>query len=104
MVSPQGSCFEPIPALAWPSRDRVFLIDFEEQAVVMARLPDFEYPCKRQYPLHLGQPYHLRVCIRVPRVEVYVDDFLAPQAAIEFPAIPAPEYRTVCRLRKLTHH
>jgi beta-fructofuranosidase len=69
-----GFVFRPDSALAWTIGDRAFLLDFEEGAVMSTRLPDFEYPCKRQYPLRVGQSYHVRVCIRSPRVEIYVDD------------------------------
>jgi hypothetical protein len=70
--------------------DFVFYLDAEKQQVAAARLPAYIQPHVRAFPLEYGQPYHLRLCIRKPRFEVYVDDILVLQGALDWPPTPAP--------------
>ncbi|MCW5982760.1 MAG: hypothetical protein KIT09_32020 [Bryobacteraceae bacterium] len=88
-----GFAFGPAPG--GRSRDLVLLMDAEAGCIRAARRPWFEDPWARQFPVELGRPYRVRVMIRPPRFEVFVDDFLALQAGM--PA-PQPDFSnsTVC--------
>jgi hypothetical protein len=58
--------------------------------VAAARLPAFIQAHVREFPLQIGQTYHMRLCIRQPRFEVYVDDILVLQGALQAQPMPAP--------------
>ncbi|MBE0695905.1 MAG: hypothetical protein IH586_03190, partial [Anaerolineaceae bacterium] len=70
--------------------DFVFYLDAETQQVAAARLPAFLQPHVRALPVEYNHPYTLRLCIRRPRFEVYVDDILALQGALDWQAAPTP--------------
>ena len=59
----------------------VVMLDARAGMVQAGLAPIFGEPWRRRWPIALGQPYRLRVMVRRPRVEVYVDDVLALQFA-----------------------
>lgn len=72
------------------SGDMIFYLDVQRQQVAAARLPAFIQAHVREFPLQIGQTYHMRLCIRQPRFEVYVDDILVLQGALQAQPMPAP--------------
>ena len=50
--------------------------DTEEDAVKASITPHFGETWSRNWDIKSGQTYHIRVVIRQPRVEVYIDDLL----------------------------
>lgn len=62
----------------------VFGIDAIEQTVFAANLTDFTFNGKRSFPVETGRDYHIRLCIRRPRIEIYIDDVLILQTAAVF--------------------
>jgi hypothetical protein len=70
--------------------DFVFFLDGSEQRAVAARLPAFDQQHVRAFPLEYGRSYHLRLCIRRPRFELFVDDILVLQGALNWQPAPAP--------------
>lgn len=85
-----GVVFRPNTSMQWPDGDVVFALDVEEQCVFVARVPDFGDQRRWRYPVRHGQTYHLRVCLRWPRVEVFLDDELVLQCAMSPADWPAP--------------
>lgn len=85
-----GIVLRPNSELAWPGPDIVFALDAEAQTVFSASLQEYADIRQRTCPIERGRPYHLRVCIRRPRVEIYVDGDLLLQFAMTFPDSPAP--------------
>jgi len=70
--------------------DFIFFLDAERQLAVAAKLPAFDQQHVREYPVETGRSYHLRLCIRRPRFEVFVDDILVLQGALQWQPAPAP--------------
>jgi hypothetical protein len=70
--------------------DLIFYLDAERRQVVSARLPSFDQQRVRSFPVERGRPYHLRLCIRQPHFELYVDDILVLQGALRPQQTPAP--------------
>jgi hypothetical protein len=92
-----------------PAGDIVFYLDAQRQQVAAARLPAFDQPHVREYPVQRGQTYQVRLCIRQPRFEVYLDDILVLQSALDLPAIPHPGFglfvdRGIAEIQNLTLH
>jgi hypothetical protein len=77
-----GVVLRPLGTPEHDAGDLVLGIDAAEQTVFAATLPQFIENHKRRYPVRVGQAYRLRICVRFPRVEVYVDDLLALQGAV----------------------
>ena len=78
-------------SMHWPGgKDIVFALDAEQGIVLAATLSTFDELGRRRHPIRPGQTYHMRVCIRPPRFEVYVDDILVLDGAAEFPQMPRP--------------
>lgn len=63
--------------------DMVFLLEGRDQCLRAAHLNLFEDSTVRCWPLEMGRPYHLRVCIRRPWIEIYVGDLLVLQCSTE---------------------
>ncbi len=61
----------------------VVMLDANEGKVIAGIAPLFEELWMSQWPVHLGQEYRLRVIVRNPRVEVFVDDLLVLQFAVK---------------------
>ena len=72
------------------SGDFVFFLDAEKQQAVAAKLPAFDQQHVRECPLETGRLYRLRLCIRRPRFEVFLDDILILQGALNWLPAPAP--------------
>ena len=89
-----GLIFRPDTSIPYAGNDRegdfVFMLDANEQRLVCARLPVFDQDRRRSVPVEYGKAYHLRLCMRPPRFEVFVDDILVLQSALEFPALTHP--------------
>ncbi|MHB1001808.1 MAG: glycoside hydrolase family protein [Armatimonadota bacterium] len=85
-----GLVFRPDRNLDFTGTAMVFGLDVESQNVFASYLTEFNYLGKRNRELKHGQPYHIRACVRRPRVEVFVDDELVLQFAASFPESPAP--------------
>ena len=86
-----GFAYRVNTALDWSVKDIVFALDAEEQVLFSACVPLYDNVHRRQFPVRLGQTYHVRVRIRRPRFEVYVDDVLVLQFAmtIDDPVAPS---------------
>ncbi len=80
-----GVVYRPDVSQTSSEGDLVFLLDADEQCVLATRLPDYVEQHRRRYTVQLGQAYHLRICVRPPRFEVYLDDVLVIQSATKFP-------------------
>lgn len=89
-----GLIFRPDEALEYAGNDRdgaiAFFLDAEKQLLMSARIPLFDTDRMRSFPVEYGREYHLRVCIRPPRFEVYVDDILVLQSAVDWSNLKAP--------------
>ena len=72
------------------SDNMMAMLDAEEGIVRAAMAPHFAAGWSRLWPVRIGQDYRLRVMVRRPRVEVYVDDMLALQFAAPLPAAIRP--------------
>ena len=70
--------------------DIVVGLDAAEQIAFVASLPGFTEMFRRKFPVEVGQTYHLRVSLRMPRLELYVDDILAVQCAVAPRDFPNP--------------
>jgi beta-fructofuranosidase len=70
--------------------DFIFYLDAEQQQVAAARLPAFIEPHVRRLAIEHGRTYALRLCIRPPRFELFVDDILVLQGALAWLPTPAP--------------
>ena len=73
--------YRPWAHLKHNGGDVVIGLDAGEQTAFVATLPSFAEAYRRRVPVEAGREYHLRACIRPPRVELYVDDLLAVQCA-----------------------
>ncbi len=67
--------------------DFIFYLDADRQWIVSARLPAFDQQNVREFPFENGRTYRMRLCIRQPRFEIYVDDILVLQGALHW--VPA---------------
>ena len=76
-----GLVYRPLGTLDHCGGDVVVGLDAAEQTVFAATLPHFMECHRRRFPVELGRTYRLRVCIRPPRLEAYVDDLLVPCSA-----------------------
>jgi hypothetical protein len=89
-----GFVFRPDTRVSHSGSDRqgdfVFYLDAEQQQAVAARLPAFIEQHVRRLPVKCGRTYHLRLCIRKPRFELFVDDILVLQGALAWLPAPAP--------------
>ena len=74
----------------WAGGDLVIALDAAEGCVFVARTQEFEEIYKRQCAVRLGQAYHLRVCQRGQRMEVFVDDILQLQVTVQKHDRPSP--------------
>jgi len=63
--------------------DIAVLLDAAAGQVTVGRLPVLSETYVRNHPIQAGREYHLRVCRRGLRCEVYVDDILVMQCALE---------------------
>jgi beta-fructofuranosidase len=61
----------------------VVMLDASEGRVRAGIAPLFNEPWMREWPIQHGRNYRLRVTVRTPRVEVYVDDWLVLQFALK---------------------
>jgi hypothetical protein len=77
-----GIVLRPLGTPDHHAGDLVVGLDAAEQTAFAATLPSFTENHKRRFPVRVGQAYRLRICVRFPRVEMYVDDLLALQAAV----------------------
>ncbi|MBO9604467.1 MAG: hypothetical protein J7639_00875 [Paenibacillaceae bacterium] len=68
----------------------IFMLNAEEGAVQASVAPHFGPLWSRKWTIERGRRYHLRIIVRRPRVEVYVDNLLALQFAETFAASPHP--------------
>ena len=78
-----GFAFGPSPG--GRSRDLVLMMDAQAGCIRAGRRPWFDDPWARQFPVERGRPYQMRVMIRPPRFEVFMDDILVLQAAMRAP-------------------
>ncbi len=89
-----GVVFRPDTHVEFAGNDRVgsiaIFLDAEAQCVVAAQLPIFNQDRRQKFPVEYGKPYRLRVCIRLPRFELFIDDILVLQSALVWPEMPAP--------------
>lgn len=85
-----GLALRPNKELDFTGPAMVFGLDAVEQTVFAANLTDFTYAGKRSFAVETGRAYHVRVCVRRPRIEIFVDDVLVLQTAATFPDSPAP--------------
>ena len=85
-----GLTFRPDSSQGWSAGDVAILLDAQDQCVHATRLSQFDGQSRRAFPVRHGRTYHVRVCIRQPRYEVFVDDILILQAAITSSNITAP--------------
>lgn len=88
--SAAGIVYRPNSEQDWATGDVAFFLDADEQSVVAAQLSEFDQQQRRCLPVARGQAYHVRVSIRPPRFEVFVDDILVLQGARELPELSAP--------------
>jgi beta-fructofuranosidase len=70
--------------------DIAIILDIETQKVIVAKTPVFHEQYTRNHALKPQQSYHLRVNIRYPIVDVYIDDILVIQCAVQNTAITNP--------------
>ena len=70
--------------------DLTFLLEATDSTVRSSRPPLFEHPAVRSLPLATGRPYRIRVCVRRPWFEIYVDDLLVQQFCEEMPESTRP--------------
>jgi beta-fructofuranosidase len=67
-----------------------FYLDAECNSVLTANLLDFTPTCRRKFNIATGREYHIRVCVRNPRIEIFIDDELVLQTAANFPEMQKP--------------
>ena len=77
-----GLVYRPLGIPDHNVHDVVIGLDAAEQTAFAATLPYFMEHHRRRFPVEVGRPYHLRICLRYPRLELYVDDLLALQCAL----------------------
>jgi len=70
--------------------DIVVGLDAAEQTAFVGALPSFFECHRRRLPVQCERTYHLRVSLRPPRLELYVDDLLAVQCAVAPREFAAP--------------
>ncbi len=70
--------------------DEVFALDAAEQCALASSLPGFQPMAKRNVTIGYGVPYRMRVVIRRPRCEVYLDDILTLTVPVESATQTAP--------------
>ena len=85
-----GLVFRPLSIPEHCVSDLVIGLDAAEQTAFAATLPSFMECHRRRFPVECGRTYHLRACIRPPRLELYVDDLLALQCAFAPRDMPDP--------------
>lgn len=89
-----GLIYRPDSSLEYAGNDRggatAFFLDAEKQQLVSARVPLFDTEHLRSFAVEYGKPYRLRVSVRPPRFEVYIDDILVMQSAIDWADLPQP--------------
>lgn len=68
----------------------VFMLDAAEHVVQAGIAPGFGEPWCRHWEIERGKQYHMRVVVRRPRVEIYVDDLLVLQFAGIFSEVVQP--------------
>ena len=85
-----GLVYRPDGDLSYPGGDVVFAVDAAEKCALSARTPVFNDMHKRVFPVERGREYHLRVCIRRPRFELFIDDELVLQFALPVDSPPHP--------------
>lgn len=64
------------------SKDLLFLLDVEAQAVRCLERPWLPVLASRNVPLQTGRKYRLRLSVRPPRAELYLDDILTLQLPV----------------------
>jgi hypothetical protein len=77
-----GLVFRPLGIPDHNVHDVVIGLDAAAQTAFAATLPYFMEHHQRRFPVQTGQAYRLRVSLRFPRLELYVDDLLALQCAL----------------------
>jgi beta-fructofuranosidase len=85
-----GLVWRPDSTAAHYWGDLAILLEPGTGTVRAARLPVFGDPYIRRCPLEAGQTYHMRVCLRDQRCEVFVNDFLYLQFAVARPSSARP--------------
>ena len=88
-----GLAFRPNGQQDWATSDSVIALDAADQCVFATSLPLFFAPYgqgRRSHPVEHGKRYHVRVCIRQPRYEVFIDDILVVQTALTGAQIGSP--------------
>jgi beta-fructofuranosidase len=66
------------------SDNLIIMLDADEKVVQATHAPHFPQGWTRNWEIIPGKAYHLRIVVRQPRVEVYIDDHLALQFAGTF--------------------
>jgi len=69
----------------WVTGDFVFAIDAADQRVYAGRAAEFEEVYARSFLVERGRAYHVRLCARGPRVEMFIDDDLYVQFTMKKP-------------------
>lgn len=77
-----GLVFRPLGIPDHNVHDVVIGLDAAAQTAFAATLPYFMEHHQRRFPVQTGQAYRLRISLRFPRLELYVDDLLALQCAL----------------------
>jgi hypothetical protein len=63
--------------------DFVFALSAKEGCVWFAHMPDFTQFYRRSFPVNAGQKYNIKLSVRWPRFDAYIDDILVGHIAMK---------------------
>lgn len=88
-----GLVFRPNSAQEHSAGDVAAALDRKDGCAFIAALPHFltQYgQGRRAFAVQQGQTHHLRLCVRQPRYELFIDDILVALASVPSRALSAP--------------
>jgi len=85
-----GFVFRPNTSQGWSTGDVAVILDARDECALVSALPHFRGESRRRLAIRRGQSYHVRLCIRQLRYELFVDGDLVLQTAVTSQEIPAP--------------
>ncbi len=71
-------------------RDLIVMLDAEEGCLLVGRPPEFDDCQRRQFAVQRARAYHVRICQRRLRLEVFIDHHLMIQMVLKETERPAP--------------
>ena len=87
-----GIVFVPDNTLSFTQNNTLIAFDAEKQCVILGRLPQFDPAEYYKFPVKHNREYNLKVLIRQPRYEVFVDDILVGTCALRIDEIKNPGF------------